>query len=123
MGIPDFTGTWTALDVSNGNGDLYTCCIEFDQQGMVDFFYYQVDGEILERFTGTTSDNDDDTVTLDLYLTGGDALDSGAPAYGAIGTFRMAMPDEDTLLITNLSGDPLLSGTEEQTILFTRSMG
>lgn len=123
MGIPDFTGTWAAFNVGNGNGDLYTCCAEFDQQGMAEFFYYQAEGEILERFTGTTSDNDDDTVTLDLYLTGGEALDSGEPAYGLIGSFRMEMPDENTLSITNLSGDPLLAGTEGQTITFTRSMG
>ena len=123
MGIPDFTGTWAAFDVGNSNGDLYTCCIEFDQQGTVDFFYYETAGDILERFTGTTGDNDDDTVTLDLYLTGGAALDSGESAYGRIGTFRMEMPDENTLYITNLTGDPLLTGQEGQTILFTRSVG
>ena len=123
MGIPDFTGAWAAIGVGNGNGDFYTCCAEFDQQGMAEFFYYEVEGEVLERFTGTTSVNDDDTVTLDLYLTGGEALDSGEPAYGRIGAFRMEMPDENTLSVTNLSGDPLLAGTEGQTITFTRSMG
>lgn len=123
MGIPDFVGTWTAHDVGNGNGDLYTLCAEFDQQGQAEFFYYEDEGVILERFTGTTSDNDDDTVTLDLYLTGGVALESGEPAYGTIGAFRMEMPDNDTLMMTHVSGDPLLTGMEGWTVTFVRSVG
>lgn len=123
QGIPNFTGDWAAFDVPDGDGQLYTCCAEFDQAGQVDYFYYQEPGVILERFTGTVDFNDDDTVTLDLYLTGGTYLENGAPAYGSLGTFRMEMPDEDTLYVTNLSGEPLLYGLEGQTMVFHRSVG
>lgn len=122
-GIPDYSGDWAAFDVADGDGQLYTCCLFMTQNGAVEFFYYQEPGVILERFTGTARDNDDDTVVLDLYATGGVNLENGSPEHSAIGTYRMEMPDQDTLYLTNLDGDPLLRGLEGQSIVFGRSAG
>ena len=123
-GIPDYSGDWAAFDVADGDGQLYTCCLTLNQNGAADFFYYQELGVILERFTGTARDNDDDdTVTLDWYLTGGTYLEGGAPEHGAIGTYRMEMPDQDTLYLLHLDGDPLLHGLEGQAVVFGRSVG
>ena len=123
-GIPDYSGDWAAFQVSDGAEQVYTCCLSLQQDGAADFFYYQEPGEILMRFKGTARDNqDEDTVTLDLYATEGVFLDSGAGEHSAIGIYRMEMPDADSLWITNLSGDPLLSGLEGKTIQFVRPMG
>ena len=123
-GIPDYSGDWAAVDVADGEGTPCTCCLGLVKDGAVDFFYYREPGVILERFTGTARDNPDEgTVTLDLYLTGGTLLEEGAQAYATIGSYRMELPDEDTLFLTHLDGDPLLFGLEGKTVTFTRAMG
>ena len=100
-GIPDYSGGWGAFHVADGDGRV-----------------------ILERFTGTAVNNEDEgTVTLDLTTTGGVYLEEGAPEYTSAGTFRAEMPDRDTLILTNLDGEPLLYGLEGQSITFGRTVG
>lgn len=122
-GIPDYSGDWAAFDVTDGDGEACTCCLTLAWDGAAEFFYYREPGVILERFTGTARNNDDDTVTLDFYTTGGAYLEEGGPEHGSIGLFRMEMPDPDHLIVTNLDGDPLLSGQEGRSIEFGRSVG
>ncbi len=123
-GIPDYPGDWTAFQVADGTGQRYTCCLSLQRDGTVDYFYYQEPGVILIRYTGIARNNlDENTVTLDLSATEGAYLSRGEGEHSVIGTYQMDMPDEDSLRITNLSGDPLLPGLEGQTIPFGRSMG
>ena len=123
-GIPDYSGDWGAFHVADGDGREYTCCLTFAPDGTVDYFYYDEPGVILERFTGTAVNNEDEgTVTLDLTTTGGVYLEEGAPEYTSAGTFRAEMPDRDTLILTNLDGEPLLYGLEGQSITFGRTVG
>ncbi len=110
--------------MTDGDGETCTCCLTLTKNGEADFFYYQEPGVILERFTGSARDNDDDsTVTLDLTVTEGYDPDQGAPARRTVGTYRIEMPDPDTLCLVHLDGDPLLFGLERQSVVFGRSVG
>ena len=123
-GIPEYSGDWGAFHVADGDGREYTCCLTIDPDGTVDYFYYAEPGVILERFSGTAVNNEDEgTVTLDLSTTGGVYLEEGAPEYRSVGTYRAEMPDGDTLILTNLDGEPLLYGLEGQSITFNRTVG
>ena len=123
-GIPDYDGDWAAFDVSDHDGREYTCCLTFAPDGTVDYFYYDEPGVILERFTGSASNNEDEgTVSLDLTLTGGRYLEEGAPEYSAWGTYRMGMPDGDTLILTVLDGERLPYGLDMESVRFGRAVG
>ena len=123
-GIPDYAGDWAAFDVSDHDGREYTCCLTFSPDGTVDYFYYDEPGVILERFTGTAVNNEDEgTVSLDLTLTGGRYMEEGAPEYSSWGTYRVEKPDNDTLILTLLDGDRLPYGLDIETIRFGRTVG
>lgn len=115
-GLPDYDGDWAAFDVSDGEGRARTCCLTLTRNGPAEFFYYEEEGSPEVRFTGTVTDNEDDSsVTLDLKSEDGSRT--------LRGSFRLGAPDADSLYITHLSGDPLLPGTEGDTVLFGRSVG
>ena len=123
-GIPDYSGDWAAFDVSDHDGREYTCCLTIAPDGTVDYFYYDEPGVILERFTGTAVNNEDEgTVSLDLTLTGGRYMEEGAPEYSSWGTYRVEKPDNDTLILTLLDGDRLPYGLDIETIRFGRTVG
>lgn len=123
-GIPDCSGDWATFDVSDHDGREYTCCLTIAPDGTVDYFYYDEPGVILERFTGTAVNNEDEgTVSLDLTLTGGRYMEEGAPEYSSRGTYRMEMPDGDTLLLTLLDGDRLPYGLDIESVRYGRTVG
>ena len=123
-GIPDYAGDWAAFDVSDHDGREYNCCLTFAPDGSVDYFYYDEPDVIPERFTGTAVNNEDEgTVSLDLTLTGGRYMEEGAPEYSSWGTYRVEMPDGDTLILTLLDGDRLPYGLDIESVRYGRTVG
>lgn len=119
----EYLGDWAADGVTDGEGDAYSCCLTFREDGGMEFFYYALPGQILERFDGTYVRNDDGSLTFTLPLTGGFYLDQGAPDNTLEGTFRLDAPDDNVLYITHLKGDPLLAGLEGASLPFVRAVG
>ena len=119
----EYLGDWASDGVTDGEGNTYSCCLTFREDGGMEFFYYELPGQILERFDGTYTENGDGTLTFTLPLTGGFYLDQGAPEYTSAGTFRLDAPDDNVLYITHLRGDPLFAGLEGVSLPFVRAVG
>mgnify|MGYP003303795348 FL=1 len=118
--VPDavFCGSWIAFE-NDGNGEERALVLELNPDGTVSYAYGLGNSEILEKFEGTWTLDENDILKLELEGGPPESVENPVVAepYDCNPSFEWEMTAEG-LSLTHIDGDEILYGTKGNTFEF-----